>query len=170
MQSSRHQDRCGHVLSSLLSPLHMDFVYFCRRPKLWRDTHKLEFKTIILSPSVTSLFWETVTTNMHGLEKYTSNIMQCLIYTQMNSIEIYWIFLEILLTCIANLGLYSVCVRMGGGMVTPSRYHNIGSSDYNLTPSSSPTSTLPLSQSGTVSTAVRGDNTQWCMFICLPIQ
>ena len=45
-----------------------------------------------------------------------------------------------------------------GGMVTPSRYHNIGSSDYNLTPSSSPTSTLPLSQSGTVSTAVWGQH------------
>ena len=114
--------RCSRALDtkivvdmcSLLSPLHMDFVYFCRRPKLWRDTHKLEFKTIILSPSVTELFWETVTTNMHGLEKYTSNIMQCLIYTQMNSIEIYWIFLEILLTCIANLGLYLMC-GWGGG-------------------------------------------------------
>ena len=56
-------------MCSLLSPLHMDFVYFCRRPKLWRDTYKLEFKTIILSLSVTELFWETVTTNMHGLEK-----------------------------------------------------------------------------------------------------
>ena len=57
--------------------------------------------------------------------------------------EIYWIFLEILLTCIANLGLYSVW----GEMVTPSRYHNIGSSDYNQTPSLPPTSTLLLSQS-----------------------
>ena len=36
-----------------------------------------------------------------------------------------------------------------GEMVTPSRYHNIGSSDYNLTPSLLPlTSTLPLSQGG----------------------
>ena len=53
--------------------------------------------------------------------------------------------------------VFSVCAD-GGGMVTPSRYHNIGSSDYNLTPSSSPTSTLPLSQSGTVSTAVWGQH------------
>ena len=60
--------------------------------------------------------------------------------------EIYWIFLEILLTCIANLSLYSVCGVWG--MVTPSIYHNIGSSDYNLTPSLPLTSTLPLSQRG----------------------
>ena len=48
--------------------------------------------------------------------------------------------------------VFSVCggVRMCAvDMVTPSRYHNIGSSDYNLTPSLLPlTSTLPLSQRG----------------------
>ena len=50
-----------------------------------------------------------------------------------------------------------------GEMVTPSRYHNIGSSDYNQTPSLPPL-VIPLS------TVQCGDNTHWCMFICLPIQ